>query len=588
MKRRILSLVLVLSLLIGTAVRPQRADAVVATTAAVAASAAAILTACGVSYWAASQTDAVNYIAGKIDDYLASIDEPEITYEEWLEIGSPSQLFEVVSSGVMRFTSGVANKLLDFCRWLQNDEGIESDGDPVVDAQSLQVTAYTYSSGATVRGSISAFIRGDIITIYMDDFLCARENNVNINMLMPDSIVDGDTVTFTSIYNDVQSGGLLKWFLLTSQYSDDFTFNGANFYPNVGSSVDTTVRNGWRYLTLSLYTSGEYHTGTIQAKITADAPITSNVIITPSDFVNVPADIASASTFDVSPSVALSEGDSVDDAAQSILDGITSEDGLSSAVEETQETTWGWLYTLLVNIANAISDGISDIKSAIQGLADSIYSRFTTVLQDIKTGISTIVNSITSAVSQLLSAIQALPTTIYSQFTQVLQDIKTGIQGIALDIYTDVINALTYVFVPSQAFIDTYVASLYATFDNHFSILSYPFSILGEFITRASGIGSPEPMFTWGNIYEPFSGKLLIAAGSYNLNSMLSNQTFAQVYSIYMIVVKGLISFAFLKFLYSWFCDVFKMREDDFSSPFDVEEEDDGADFDGYDGYYTS
>lgn len=544
MNRRIISLLLVLSLLIGAAVRPQRAGAVVATTAAVAASAAAILTACGVTYWAASQTDAIDYIAGKIDEYLSSIDEPDITYEQWLDIGSTSQLFEVAAGGVMRFGAGVANKLLDFCRWLQNDEGIESGGQDVQDVSNIyqgfanQPLAKTSTSSTTVDRFAGSYV--------------AASQSYN-----PD-----DGYKYVIAIDDISSGliycatygnsGLMllsrNYFIGTLYSGTSSNFRGSGFY--------SFLSNGYQKANLSFnsqlapITYNHYNTEqeALAALIYAVDYEEQSVRITPSDFVNIPAAIDSDTVFAVKPSVDLASGDSVDDATDAILDGITSEDGLSSVVDDTPDTSFGWLYNLLVNIAEAITDGVADIKQAVLGLAASIYN----------------------------------------QFTQVLQDIKTGIQGIALDIYTEVINALTYVFVPSQAFIDTYIASLYATFDNHFSILSYPFSILGEFITRASGIGSPEPMFTWGNIYEPFSGKLLIAAGSYNLNSMLSNQTFAQVYSIYMIVVKGLISFAFLKFLYSWFCDVFKMREDDFSSPLDVDYGDDAEDFDGYDGYYTS
>lgn len=531
MKRRIISLVLVFSLLAGATLRPQRANAVAVTATVVAASAAAILTACGVTYWAASQTDAINFIAGKIDDYLTSIEEPEVTYEEWLEIDGTSQLFEVVSGGVMRFTSGVANKLLDFCRWFQNDEEIESGGETIVDSPSLQVTAYTYSSGATVRGTISASIRGDIITIVMNNYLVARNDNVNINMLMPSSIADGDKVTVTATYNDVQGNGLLKWFLFTQEYADSYTFYGAPFYPNVGSSVDTTLSNGYRYLTLSISTAGEYHTGTIQARISADEPITSNVIITPSDFVNVPADIASASTFDVSPSVALSEGDSVEDAVQSILDGITSEDGLSSEVEETQETTWGWLYTLLVNIGEAITDGVSDIKQAVLGLADSIYNKFTTVLQDIKSGLSTLRQDVVSALGEVKQAVIGIPSKI--------DDAKQAILGLP----SRIAEAVRGLFVPSADWADTYVSTLYNAFADRVGVLTYPLAVAESFLMRFLTVSVGDPVVSWPAVREPFSEQILIQAGSYNFNTLLENEQIARVHEILLVVVKAGMAF---------------------------------------------
>lgn len=146
-----------------------------------------------------------------------------------------------------------------------------------------------------------------------------------------------------------------------------------------------------------------------------------------------------------------------------------------------------------------------------------------------------------------------------------LTDIKQTILSIPSTFVNSIKTALQETFVPSQEYVDTFISSLSSTFDNHFSILSYPFSILGQFITRATNASGQEPIFSWPNIYEPFSNKILISAGAYNLRSILQNQVFSSIYDIYMIVVKGFLSFKFIAFLYNWFCDVFHMRNDDFS-----------------------
>lgn len=547
MKRRILSLVLVLSLLIGAAMRPQRVDAVVATSAAVAASAAAILTACGVSYWAVSQTDAIDYITGKIDDYLDSIDETGTTYEDWLEISSTSQLFEVVSGGVLRFASGVANKLIDFAGWFIDDEGIESGGEPVGDKIIEAGYDISYSGTEFVGGFTVDVISDNILRVQLDGFEYDGLSNGTsyLNIVIPAkaqsgviSIVVSDVDNMTSTSLRTSTG---KWSISNGDVRNSKITDGTATIAIVTGNYVGQPKTGSCILTL-----GD----------NANLNIDELALITPSDSVSIPAQVEDGGSFDVATSVSIPVGASVDSSTDIILDGITSEYGLSSEQAELPAVGWGWLQILIQNLIDIVDSGFSDINNFLAGLADTIYSKFTSILNDIKSGISSI-----------LSAIASLPTTIYTQFAQILQDIKTGISNIALDIYSDVVSALQYVFVPSQSFIDTYVASLYATFDNHFSILSYPFSILGEFITRMSGIGSPEPMFQWGNIYEPFSGKLLIAAGSYNLNSTLNNQTFAYIYQLYMVVVKGLLSFWFLKYLYSWFCDVFKMRESDYDVP---------------------
>lgn len=364
--KRIVPMIGAVALLLNLAVAPQRARAV-AVTAAVAASAAAILTACGVSYWAATQTDAIDYIAGKIDDYLDSIDETGTSYEDWLEISGTSQLFEVVSGGVMRFTSGVANKLLDFCRWLQQDEDIESGGEAVGDTGgSINFATQMWGAGDGSRGEVRA-LSNSLIEVSFFLWRSGYGSTPQFGVLIP--VSSSNCV--------VTSQSTIPSTAFTASYRDSLAMLNPNKSISEGMALSLSS-GGQSYIQISISAtpspgleSGK--SGTAYFSITEqDGLVTDPIaVITPSDFVNIPSAIDSDALFAVKPSVDLASGDSVDDAADAILDGITSEDGLSSEVEDTPGTSWGWLYTLLSNIAATIGAGVSDIKDKLDGIKGS-------------------------------------------------------------------------------------------------------------------------------------------------------------------------------------------------------------------------
>lgn len=111
-------------------------------------------------------------------------------------------------------------------------------------------------------------------------------------------------------------------------------------------------------------------------------------------------------------------------------------------------------------------------------------------------------------------------------------------------------NKLTELFVPSQSYMDALPNTLYTTFGQRVGFLTYPFTVLTDFITSVSQITVQEPIFSWGNIREPFSNVILIHSGSYNLNSLKTNTQLNNLYNIYLVVIKGLIAFAFLSLCY--------------------------------------
>lgn len=109
--------------------RPQKAEAVaLTTTAAVVALVASVMTACGVTYWAATQEDAVDYLGGKLQTYIGTLAGGYSSLLDWLGINSIQDAFAIMNGGVLSVPSIVANKILDFVSWFNQEVGVSSGG----------------------------------------------------------------------------------------------------------------------------------------------------------------------------------------------------------------------------------------------------------------------------------------------------------------------------------------------------------------------------------------------------------------------------------------------------------------------------
>lgn len=510
-KKRILPVVVCCAIILSAfAYRPQKVEAVALSTTAVVASVAAIMTACGVSYWANTQQDAISYLAGQIDDYLDTLSNTEMTYDEWLGISYNTSLFTVIGNGILSFGSSVANKILEFVRWFNQEESVVSNGQPVGQlGQNISFQNGHYG----FDGTYSSSVNGSLLSVAMDGYLY-EDSMVYVGSIsslssfsFPLSVTvagwdDDGQVTSSIFFLSADQGGY--YYLLDNlHYYDNGTHNitisaipSDAAYIGFGSAGYST-NSDWDY------------TGTTTFSFSAGLSTPSTAVVTPSASVSVPNAIAVGQTLDVTTNANITQGASVEDASSAILGTVADAGGLSSTNDVAGEA----------------------VPSESVWLWDTITS---------------------------------LPETIAQK-----------------------IGAL---FVPDSAFAESYVQELYNVFDNRFSILSYPFSLLGEFSTRLLTLGNPQPIFKWNDLKDPFSGKKVISAGQYNLNDALTNQRISDLYDLYMLLVKAIISFQFVNFLYAWFCDVFKMKESDYPLPWDSADGDDDApdDGDGYDGTWSS
>lgn len=105
------------------------------------------------------------------------------------------------------------------------------------------------------------------------------------------------------------------------------------------------------------------------------------------------------------------------------------------------------------------------------------------------------------------------------------------------------VDAIKSLFIPSDDFFGNYFTDLKEWFSDRLGFLFYPFELIIDILTKILSINFSEPIFNVPNISEPFTGHKIINAITFNLNSLLENNIFNTVHSIYFICVDAFITF---------------------------------------------
>lgn len=102
-------------------------------------------------------------------------------------------------------------------------------------------------------------------------------------------------------------------------------------------------------------------------------------------------------------------------------------------------------------------------------------------------------------------------------------------------------------------------SSIYKLLKNKLGILFYPIDITFEFFERLSKVEFGEPSISVPTIREYFTGAVIINGFTFNLNSVLQNDTINQVYNIYLMFVDFIIYILIFGFLYKVFKEFFNI-----------------------------
>ena len=111
------------------------------------------------------------------------------------------------------------------------------------------------------------------------------------------------------------------------------------------------------------------------------------------------------------------------------------------------------------------------------------------------------------------------------------------------------LDALKSLFIPNEGFLTSYFDELLNWFSDRLGFLSYPLELILDILNRILTINFSEPVIDIPDIYEPTTNVKFISATSYNLNSLLDNNTLKTCHNIYLILVDAVIVFGLVNLL---------------------------------------
>lgn len=193
----------------------------------------------------------------------------------------------------------------------------------------------------------------------------------------------------------------------------------------------------------------------------------------------------------------------------------------------------------LQTIPQEIPDGQSMVISGIDGITLDDQSAAADVIFDAVFA-GTLAPTVT--VEDVATDIPAIDT---DTDTSILSWVKKIWQSVA-DIPAAIAEAVASIFVPSADFYPTAIASLKDAFSDRMGLLTYPISILFDFLDRMVNLSEQQPILRWGNIYLPGYATPLVAAGQYNLNDAIGTATGKQLHDIYLVIVDAIMILAFV------------------------------------------
>lgn len=111
------------------------------------------------------------------------------------------------------------------------------------------------------------------------------------------------------------------------------------------------------------------------------------------------------------------------------------------------------------------------------------------------------------------------------------------------------IDALKSLFIPDNDFLTNYFNELKEWFSDKLGFLSYPLELILDILDKIKNINFSEPIIQIPDFIEPSTNEKIIAARTYNLNSLLENDTFKTCHDVYFILVDAIIIFGLVNLL---------------------------------------
>ena len=556
---RYIALALCFTLTLGVfAYRPPRAEALAGVDDAVVIGAllSAFAGGCGLIFSNNGMTsnEIAQAMTQKWNEFKAAVLKTDTTFAGWLGYEDMDALLQaIVLSGGNALTVPrlVARKFADFTTWLTQNLGVTagSEEKPVFSSSgvancqfltwdnSVRSNVYNGQSRRVVLTRISASDYTDYI--YDFDLGSPLYSYADFETLSPVSLtLDGKSVAL--IEWDPSNGGTIR---ISFFYN---SFSGSNRYYKGGVSYVDLMAEKYKGVYIAKLPDGlaflQYGVhaidGVEKEYVRVLQASDSRIRFTPDDDLESRLSVFAPSYYK-NPTIDLpAEGE---EAAKPKLSGVG--DGTATTIEELLQQILAQLQanTLAptLDLAGTQTGGNTGTDEDAKPYLPYIPQIFGKI-KELPGTLTNIWESIKGIPAAIAEKIGAFFTTLWGWLQNIIDAITALPAAIA-----EKIKAL---FVPREGYAAEFVADITATYQGRMGLLTYPFTVLADFVGTVATLEEQEPVLRWDAV--EWQNKTIIAAGEYNLKSAVSSAQMQTVYMIYKTVVSGMLVVAFLHLCY--------------------------------------
>lgn len=556
---RYIALALCFTLTLGVfAYRPPRAEALAGVDDAVVIGAllSAFAGGCGLIFSNNGMTsnEIAQAMTQKWNEFKAAVLKTDTTFAGWLGYEDMDALLQaIVLSGGNALTVPrlVARKFADFTTWLTQNLGVTagSEEKPVFSSSgvancqfltwdnSVRSNVYNGQSRRVVLTRISASDYTDYI--YDFDLGSPLYSYADFETLSPVSLtLDGKSVAL--IEWDPSNGGTIR---ISFFYN---SFSGSNRYYKGGVSYVDLMAEKYKGVYIAKLPDGlaflQYGVhaidGVEKEYVRVLQASDSRIRFTPDDDLESRLSVFAPSYYK-NPTIDLpAEGE---EAAKPKLSGVG--DGTATTIEELLQQILAQLQanTLAptLDLASTQTGGNTGTDEDAKPYLPYIPQIFGKI-KELPGTLTNIWESIKGIPAAIAEKIGAFFTTLWGWLQNIIDAITALPAAIA-----EKIKAL---FVPREGYAAEFVADITATYQGRMGLLTYPFTVLADFVGTVATLEEQEPVLRWDAV--EWQNKTIISAGEYNLKSAVSSAQMQTVYMIYKTVVSGMLVVAFLHLCY--------------------------------------
>ena len=555
---RYIALALCFTLTLGVfAYRPSEAKAIAGVDDAVVIGAllSAFAGGCGLIFTNNGMTsgELAQGLTDKWNEFNESAENAASSFAAWLGFEDTSALLGALSfsGGKLVIPRAIARKFADFTSWLTQNLGVTagSEEKPVFSSSgvancqfltwdnSVRSNVYNGQSRSVVLTRISASDYTDYI--YDFDLGSPLYSYADFETLSPVSLtLDGKSVAL--IEWDPSNGGTIR---ISFYYN---SFRGSNRYYNGGVSYVDRMAEKYKGVYIAKLPDGlaflQYGVRAIDGLekeyVRVLQASDSRIRFTPDDVLESRLSVFAPSYYK-NPTIDLpAEGE---EAANPKLSGVG--DGTATTIEDLLQQILAQLQanTLAptLDVAGTETGGNTGTDEDAKPYLPYIPQIFEKI-KELPGTLANIWESIKGIPAAIAEKIGAFFTTLWGWLQSIIDAITALPAAIA-----EKIKAL---FVPREGYAAEFVADITATYQGRMGLLTYPFTVLADFVGTVATLEEQEPVLRWDAV--EWQNKTIISAGEYNLKSAVSSAQMQTVYMIYKTVVSGMLVVAFLHLCY--------------------------------------